>query len=435
MQNPVEFSQDIKKISSHHDDPLKKDVLRKLITNSSKDFELLKDEILKKTFELQTIINKSMKEVMHSQEKSKHSSDLSENEMYHSLSIFQSNMSKIINDFSSYLTVRLGRFGVNPFSSIDSNLIQLLCEKRIQEEVKHISRILAKEEAENLQYFSATGDVRELLADKHYLLAVGNDAGDTPLHLAILHQPENISIIQIFLDIMSDMCNPINHLNNLHQTCLHLAVRLCPKIIPSLLKHGADPNIQDRYGNTSVQLAIETNNVESLSHLLCFNNYCNYENNYPRLSILNYCGQAALHLAITKGNESCIRLLCQAGGDVNQQEGTRGRSALHLAIEYNPQALDILLKQANIEFDLQDYAGNTALHLACSRKLKDSIMKLIKEGSNPNILNYDTYGSFEEDDDDEMNDSDTDDKCRDDDDDDDDLGKTAFDLTEGDKEV
>lgn len=431
MDKLAEFSQDIKNVSSHHENLLKKDVLKKLISSSSKDFDLLKEDILKKTNELQTFINKSLKEVMHRQEKLRHSSDISQNEIHHSLSIFQTNISKVIEDFSSYLMVKLGRFEVNSLSPIDPKLIQILCEKKIQEEVTNISRILAKEEAENLQYFSATGDIRELLIDKHHLLAVGNDAGDTPLHLVILHQPENIYLIHLFLDILSDMHNPINQLNNLHQTCLHLAVQLNPKLIPDLLKHGADPNIQDRFGNTSIHLAIETNNVESLSHLLCINNYCNNENKYPRLSTLNYCGQSALHLAVIKGNELCTRLLCQAGGDVNQQEGTRGRSSLHLAIEYNPQILDVLVKQKNTDFDLQDYAGNTALHLACSRKLKESIMKLIKEGSNPNILNNITCGSFDDDDDDEMDESDDDNYG----DEDENFGQTAFDLIDGDKEI
>ena len=70
------------------------------------------------------------------------------------------------------------------------------------------------------------------------------------------------------------------------------------------------------------------------------------------------------------------------------QDGTCGRTGLHLAVEsHNINMISFLLKNgANI--DAVTFAGNTALHLASGHHMDQVVELLVGNGANAKIKNY-----------------------------------------------
>ena len=97
-----------------------------------------------------------------------------------------------------------------------------------------------------------------------------------------------------------------------------------PEVINVLIERGADPNAQDRHGNTSLHLA-------------------------ARLS----------------ENPEIIGALLEAGADLDAPEPARGRTPLHLAADSNfdPKIVSYLL-EAGANPKAQDKDGKTPLDLA-----------------------------------------------------------------------
>lgn len=55
----------------------------------------------------------------------------------------------------------------------------------------------------------------------------------------------------------------------------------------------------------------------------------------PHLCLCLALGLNAIHIAVMSNSLSCLQLLVAAGAEVNAQEQKSGRTALHLAVEYD----------------------------------------------------------------------------------------------------
>jgi ankyrin repeat protein len=105
----------------------------------------------------------------------------------------------------------------------------------------------------------------------------------------------------------------------------------------------------------------------------------------------NSFGNTALHAAARSGNPEIVRLLLQNKADLNKQNH-RGSTALHIACFLAPNDLNeavdpyikiaaILLSDENLEVDLQDVNGYTALHIAAQRGCNEMVKLLIDSGA------------------------------------------------------
>lgn len=66
------------------------------------------------------------------------------------------------------------------------------------------------------------------------------------------------------------------------------------------------------------------------------------------MMIMSHKGMAPLHIAVSEGNAEAVNILCSNKASLTLQEGTYGRSALHIAIEKNSySSCLILLKSVN----------------------------------------------------------------------------------------
>ncbi len=107
------------------------------------------------------------------------------------------------------------------------------------------------------------------------------------------------------------------------------------EIIIKLLKHGANPNLQNDKGKNSLITAVEFGNVDALQILLQYGVNPNSQNNQ---------GQNPLIIAINHNNLKALPILLQYGADPNLQDN-QGQNPLMAAINHDRlSAVPILLE-------------------------------------------------------------------------------------------
>uniref|UniRef100_A0A8D0HGF0 Nuclear factor kappa B subunit 2 n=1 Tax=Sphenodon punctatus TaxID=8508 RepID=A0A8D0HGF0_SPHPU len=227
--------------------------------------------------------------------------------------------------------------------------------------------------------YSVTADPRMLLAVQRHLAASQDENGDTPLHLAIIH--EQTAVIEQLVQVVVSIPNQqiINISNHLQQTPLHLAViTQQPRVAGFLLQAGADPTLLDRYGNSLLHLALQSGDQEMLRVLLAhLGSYT-----LPLLGTPNYRGLFPVHLAVKSRSLACLELLVRKGADVNAAERQGGRTPLHLAVEMDNLNLAMhLVKKLEADVNARTFAGNTPLHLAAGLGSPTLTKMLIKAGA------------------------------------------------------
>jgi len=143
------------------------------------------------------------------------------------------------------------------------------------------------------------------------------------------------------------------------------------EIVDLLLTNNADPNLQDRGGETALHWAAARGYLEIVKKLL--------ESENIDINITNIDGRNALHsifddeedLFDLEHVETIMKLLIEKGININETDNS-GKTALHLAAEQNHgNAVGILLRAgADENIKTYDYhpAGQTAYELAKNKK-------------------------------------------------------------------
>jgi hypothetical protein len=99
-------------------------------------------------------------------------------------------------------------------------------------------------------------------------------------------------------------------------------------------------------------------------------------------------GTTALHMCAYKNHPEILRMLLDAGADLNVQDGD-GRTALYMcAIIYNPEIAEMLL-DAEADVNIQDNDGSTALHVSAYWNHSRIAKMLIDAGADMNMRNND----------------------------------------------
>uniref|UniRef100_A0A670HPJ4 Nuclear factor kappa B subunit 2 n=1 Tax=Podarcis muralis TaxID=64176 RepID=A0A670HPJ4_PODMU len=271
---------------------------------------------------------------------------------------------------------RLPSFEIEGFSIA---ITQCLFPVPLAQECSSWMLMLARRSSRALLDYAVTADPRMLLAVQRHLAASQDENGDTPLHLAIIHEQTAViaQLVQVAVSIPNQQI--LNIANHLQQTPLHLAViTRQPRVAGFLLQAGADPTLLDRYGNSVVHLALQLGDEEMLKTLLCHLG----SHTLQLLETPNYYGLFPVHLAVKCKNPACIELLVEKGADVNAAERQSGRSPLHLAVEMeNLNLATYLLKKLGADVNAQTSAGNTPLHLAAGMGSPILTRMLIKAGA------------------------------------------------------
>ncbi|KAI8933666.1 hypothetical protein NX059_009387 [Plenodomus lindquistii] len=100
-------------------------------------------------------------------------------------------------------------------------------------------------------------------------------------------------------------------------------------------------------------------------------------------------GQSPLCIAVANGNVEIIRILLEAGADVNARTRNGGETAVHIAVKNGRNDIVDLLIAAGSDLELQtDETGETALHYAASKSGSlANIVTLLRTGANYDTLN------------------------------------------------
>ncbi|XP_011828800.1 PREDICTED: NF-kappa-B inhibitor beta [Mandrillus leucophaeus] len=210
--------------------------------------------------------------------------------------------------------------------------------------------------------------------------------GDTALHLAVIHQHEP------FLDFLLGFSAGTEYMdlqNDLGQTALHLAAILGEaSTVEKLYAAGAGLCVAERRGHTALHLACRVGTQALYPRAPGFEQprpstcqqaqairdrtqvpLCHtheFRNQPPNLITLRP-RHTPLHVAVIHKDVEMVRLLRDAGADLDKPEPTCGRSPLHLAVE--AQAADVLelLLRAGANPVARMYGGRTPLGSAMLR--------------------------------------------------------------------
>ncbi|XP_061602520.1 NF-kappa-B inhibitor epsilon [Cololabis saira] len=219
------------------------------------------------------------------------------------------------------------------------------------------------------------------LSEQENLLTAITEDGDTILHLAIIHEDEDFAqeLIQIFPKEVLDIQN------NLYQSPLHLATYLnLADVVKGLLEKGANLGLQDHDGNTPLHVACQNGQINCTSELI---RDVSPSKLAPVIESQNWRGLACLHLAALNRQHQIMKLLVKKGADLNIQEGTSGKTALHLAVELHDITSVRLLLSKGANVDAAMFNGCTPLHLAVGRQDANIAHLLCQSGADTMLRN------------------------------------------------
>ncbi|XP_071319627.1 ankyrin repeat domain-containing protein 61-like [Trachinotus anak] len=132
----------------------------------------------------------------------------------------------------------------------------------------------------------------------------------------------------------------------------------------SLLSAGADPEMRDQLGQTTLHLVI----VGWPSILTTWPK--------PDSKLQNAV------INVHRKAEACLQLLCEHGVNINAQvEGESQQTALHLSVRYAALSAVQILASYGADVNAVDSGGMTPLHMAAGMLHKDMIANLISHGA------------------------------------------------------
>jgi len=226
-------------------------------------------------------------------------------------------------------------------------------------------------------------DLLKIILDKEIRLDMIDEDGRTLLYNPIKHN--NIETLNLLLEKSKDSIglSLIDLNDKLGSTPLHYCVILnnleCLKI---LLKYNANPLIRNKEGKNIFELCLKYERDAILYYLL------EQDISVDWLSMNN---ETLLQLTISFNNSKIIDLLLDTKYiNLNNQEKQYGLGAIHQSILNNNPSITKKIIEKGGDINLQDYYGNTGLIYSINDKLIDYIELFISNNNlNYNLSNID----------------------------------------------
>lgn len=152
----------------------------------------------------------------------------------------------------------------------------------------------------------------------------------------------------------------------------------CAKIVSILLKEGADPDIQDRYGYTPLHIVTRYGYQDVIETFLNYNANPNIKDKY---------GNTPLCYAVESEEAGIVQsLLDKYETEVNIKNSKTGTPLIFDVINSNTTGgiiLDYFLQSGKVDYSLRDGDGMTILHAAASKGHSDAVNVLLKKNIDP----------------------------------------------------
>lgn len=193
-------------------------------------------------------------------------------------------------------------------------------------------------------------------------MAVLNSKNHTPLHLCI--STWNVDVVRRWVEIASpDQIAEAIEVPSPSGTALCMAASTKKdheiegrELVRILLAAGADPSaIDTQHGQTALHMAAMANDFELVKIILDAGVDVNTRNMHNTIP---------LHVALARGSKSCVGLLLSAGANCNLQDD-EGANAFHIAadaakmIRENLEWLIVMLKKPDVDVDVRNHSGKT----------------------------------------------------------------------------
>ena len=143
------------------------------------------------------------------------------------------------------------------------------------------------------------------------------------------------------------------------------------------LERNADINAKDYCGWTAMHNAAWNGHTEAMKFLLRHTADIHAQNQY---------GATALHNATWSGHAEVVEILLNAGADVNAKDDEGETPLQQAAWRGHVSATQALLAKDEIDVNMTNSVGHTALHQAGSSGQKDIVRLLLKAGADPTLL-------------------------------------------------
>ncbi|OJJ98474.1 hypothetical protein ASPACDRAFT_122273 [Aspergillus aculeatus ATCC 16872] len=215
--------------------------------------------------------------------------------------------------------------------------------------------------------YSGHREVAEYLISKGAQATLSDQGNSNGLHLAA--EKGHAGIIRL----LSDHGTSLNQVSEAGWTPLHIAYSQ-PQATRALLEKGANPNIV-AWNWTPLALSATYNQTENVRTLLEFG---------PDLEVQYgddpYNGYTALGCAVKKERLDSVRLLLEAGANVDHQ-GSKGQTPLHDAVRLDNPALIQLLLEFRPDVNHAQQEGFTPLMYMSPSTRMETLRPLINAGA------------------------------------------------------
>ncbi|XP_059176240.1 serine/threonine-protein phosphatase 6 regulatory ankyrin repeat subunit A-like [Physella acuta] len=207
----------------------------------------------------------------------------------------------------------------------------------------------------------------------------------------------NIARENGFLEDIVYLENEFQRHEGLESSALYLAVEEGDlETVQALVKCGADLDKLDKFGQTVLQRAINSQHTDIAECLIHAGVYLDSKDVDGQTALTQAClnvfeGQtfvSAFDLDDVENDNGkhvkLIRLLLEKGADPNIKD-TRGRSLLFRSLEENHLNLANVLIEGNADVNIANEVGETPLNIAVNRNDTDMIKNLLRKGADVNL--------------------------------------------------
>ncbi|XP_023314483.1 ankyrin-3-like [Trichogramma pretiosum] len=225
---------------------------------------------------------------------------------------------------------------------------------------------------------------------------LSNQDGLTALHI-VSQEKLDVDFAEMIFELSNEKYHPvqIDVQEKGGDTSLHLAVRkVNKKVAELLLRRGANLNLVNKRGSTSLHIICQRHNHDDAATLELFFNINEEVNESVQIDAQNKNGNASLHLALDCGLKEVAQFLLRRGADPHLAN-KNGSTPLHvICSRYSDDESTTLLfnlffevtndMHQTVDVNARDKSGSTPLHDAVNRSNKKITELLLRKGASPN---------------------------------------------------